>query len=62
MGKAHCKLARVKGSLLKIPDGDYNKAFKSLKDIPLNRLMMSKIVTVSLGRFPRLVWSIRHLM
>jgi digeranylgeranylglycerophospholipid reductase len=62
MGKAHCKLSRVKGSLLKIPDSDYNKAFKSLKEIPLNRLIMSKIVTMSLGRFPRLVWSIRHLM
>ena len=62
MGKSHRKLSRVKGSLLKIPDSDYNKAFKTLKNIPRNKLMMSRIVTLSLGRFPRLVWSIRHLM
>ncbi len=62
MGKAHVKLSHVKGSLLKVPDDDYNKAFKVLKNIPRDRLMMSKIVTMSLGRYPRLVWSIRHLM
>jgi flavin-dependent dehydrogenase len=62
MGKSHLKLSRVKGSLLKVPDSDYNKAFKVLKSIPRDRLMMSKIVTLSLGRYPRLVWSIRHLM
>jgi geranylgeranyl reductase family protein len=62
MGKAHDKLARVKGSLLEIPDSDYNGAFKVLKDIPRNNLLMSKILTLSLGRFPRLVWSIRHLL
>jgi digeranylgeranylglycerophospholipid reductase len=62
MGKAHVKLARVKGSLLKVPDSDYNKAFKVLKNIPRDKIMMSKIVTLSLGRYPRLVWSIRHLM
>jgi digeranylgeranylglycerophospholipid reductase len=62
MGKSHGKLARVKGSLLKVPDNDYNQAFRVLKNIPRNKLMMSKIVTLSLGRYPRLVWSIRHLM
>ncbi len=62
LGKAHCKLSRVKDSLLKVPDGDYDGAFATLKNIPQNKLAMSKIIGLSLGRFPRLVWAVRHLM
>jgi digeranylgeranylglycerophospholipid reductase len=62
MGKTHDKLARVKGSLTQVPDRDYNSAFEILKTVPKNRLAMSKVVALSLGRFPRLVWAIRHLM
>jgi flavin-dependent dehydrogenase len=62
MGKAHGKLSRAKGALLKVPDGDYDRAFKVLKGIPQKKLAMSKIIGLSLGRFPRLVWAIRHLM
>jgi digeranylgeranylglycerophospholipid reductase len=62
MGNSHNKLARVKDSLLKVPDTDYNSAFTILKKVPRNKLAMSKVVTLSLGRFPRLVWAIRHLI
>jgi hypothetical protein len=62
MGKAHCKLSRAKRALLKVPDSDFDRAFKALKAIPQNKLAMSKIIGLSLGRFPRLVWAIRHLM
>ena len=62
LGKAHCKLARAKGALLKVPDADYNNAFKVLRDIAPDKLPMSKIIGLSLGRFPRLVWAVRHLM
>lgn len=61
-GKIHCKLSRVKASLQKVPDQDYENAAKALSVIPENELTMSKIFKVSLGRFPRLVWAIRHLM
>jgi len=62
MGKAHGKLSRVKGALLKVPDADYDNAFKVLRDIAPDKLPMSKIIGLSLGRFPRLVWAVRHLM
>ena len=62
MGKTHGKLSKVKNSLLKVPDGDYNAAFKTLKDVPQNNLQMSRIIGLSLGRFPRLALAIRHLM
>lgn len=62
LGRKHAKLAKVKSSLLKIPDRDYNAGAQALTDIPRDRLTMSKMFTVSLGRFPRLVWALRHLM
>jgi flavin-dependent dehydrogenase len=61
-GKYHCKLARVKTSLQKVPDEDYNNAAKTLLKTPEHELTMSTIFKMSLGRFPRLVWAIRHLM
>jgi flavin-dependent dehydrogenase len=61
-GKIHCKLARVKTSLQKVPDEDYENAAKTLSKIPEHQLTMSTIFKMSLGRFPRLVWAIRHLM
>ena len=61
-GKTHCKLARVKTSLQKVPDEDYENAAKTLSKIPERQLTMSTIFKMSLGRFPRLVWAIRHLM
>jgi len=61
-GCHHLKLARVKNSLYKVPDEDYNKAAQSLSSIPREELTMSRIFKISLGRFPRLVWAMRHLM
>jgi digeranylgeranylglycerophospholipid reductase len=62
LGKRHAKLAKVKASLAKVPDSDYNKSAQSLSAIPLNELKMSKIFAVSLARFPRLVWALRHVL
>ena len=62
IGKKHAKLSRVKGSLLKIPDSDYNRAFSALSAVPQDKLTTTKIIRLSLGRFPRLVWAMRHLM
>ena len=61
-GKSHQKLSNVKTSLAGIPDEDYNRAVRALAEIPHHELTMSKIFRVSLGRFPRLVWAMRHLM
>jgi len=61
-GKRHVKLARVKQSLARVPDKDYNASARALADIPPGRLTMSKIFTVSLARFPRLVWALRHVL
>lgn len=61
-GNRHIKLARVKNSLLAVPDEDYNNGTALLSNIPRDELTMSKIFRASLGRFPRLVWALRHLM
>ncbi len=61
-GNRHYKLARVKNSLLAVPDEDYNNGTQLLSSIPREELTMSKIFRASLGRFPRLVWALRHLM
>jgi digeranylgeranylglycerophospholipid reductase len=61
-GNRHEKLARAKHSLLAVPDNDYNRAARALSQVPQDRLTMSKIFTTAVGRFPRLVWALRHLM
>jgi flavin-dependent dehydrogenase len=62
IGKKHGKLSRVKEALARIPDSDYNKAFAALNAIPRDNLTISRIIGLSLGRFPRLVFAMRHLM
>ncbi len=62
LGKKHKKLARAKASLAKIPDSDYNNAADALSGASPDELTMSRIFRVSLGRFPRLAWSMRRLM
>jgi digeranylgeranylglycerophospholipid reductase len=62
IGKKHGKLSRVKEALARIPDGDYNKAFSALSSIPPDKLTISRIIRLSLGRFPSLVFAMRHLM
>jgi len=61
-GNRHEKLARVKSSLAQVPDADYNAAALALARIPQDDITMSKIFRTALGRFPRLVWALRHLM
>lgn len=61
-GSRHLKLANVKGSLAKVPDEDYNRAAQSLQSVDPKNVSMAKIFGMSLGRFPRLVWALRHLM
>jgi digeranylgeranylglycerophospholipid reductase len=61
-GKRHEKLARAKSALAAIPDADYDRAAQSLSEITQNKLTMATIFKLSLGRFPKLVWAMRHLM
>lgn len=61
-GKRHMKLAKVKGSLEKVPDADYDRAARTLAGLPREKLTMARIFGASVGRFPRLVWALRHLM
>ncbi|MDR0330531.1 MAG: hypothetical protein LBH93_02325, partial [Chitinispirillales bacterium] len=61
-GARHLKLAKAKGSLAGVPDDDYNRAAKTLKGMSADKVSMAKIFGLSVGRFPRLVWALRHLM
>ncbi|MCL2688225.1 MAG: NAD(P)/FAD-dependent oxidoreductase [Chitinispirillia bacterium] len=61
-GSRHLKLANVKGSLARVPDADYDRAANSLQSVDPKKVSMAKIFGMSLGRFPRLVWALRHLM
>jgi geranylgeranyl reductase family protein len=62
LGKKHGKLSRAKGALVNMPDADYNAAFSSLSKIPPEKRSISKIIGLSLGRFPRLAFAMRHLI
>ncbi len=62
LGKKHGKLSRAKGALSKMPDADYNTAFSELSKIPQGKLTITRIIRLSLGRFPRLVFAMRHLI
>jgi len=62
IGTKHGRLSNVKKVLAKIPDNDYNKAFGALGKIPQDKLTISKIIRLSLGRSPGLVFAMRHLM
>ncbi len=61
-GSRHRKLAKVKDALLSVPDEDYDRGAEVLAAIPQAEMTMSRIFRASLGRFPRLVWAMRHLM
>jgi len=61
-GARHLKLAKAKDSLAKVPDEDYNSAARTLRGMSQEKISMAKIFSVSLGKFPRLVWALRHLM
>jgi flavin-dependent dehydrogenase len=59
-GAYHQRLARVKTSLARVPDADYDNAARALSEIPRDQLKMSRIFSVSLRRFPRMVWALRY--
>ena len=61
-GGRHYRLARVKPALARIPDRDYDGAAHRLANLPQDKLTMSRIFRASLGRSPRLVWAMRHLI
>jgi len=61
-GARHLKLAKAKDSLAKVPDEDYNVAAETLSGFSSDKVSMAKIFTLSLSRFPRIVWAMRHLM
>lgn len=61
-GKRHQKLAKVKNELAAITDAEFDNAAHTLARVPQQELTMSKIFRISLGRFPKLVWAMRHLM
>jgi digeranylgeranylglycerophospholipid reductase len=61
-GSRHLKLAKAKESLAKVPDEDYNAAAKTLSGLSSDKVSMAKIFGLSLSRFPRIVWAMRHLM
>jgi geranylgeranyl reductase family protein len=61
-GSRHLKLAKAKESLARVPDEDYNAAARALSGLSSDKISMAKIFTVSLSRFPRIVWAMRHLM
>jgi len=61
-GARHLKLAKSKESLAKVPDEDYNIAAKTLGALSTEKVSMAKIFGLSLSRFPRIVWAMRHLM
>ena len=61
-GARHLKLAKAKDSLAKVPDEDYNIAAKTLSGLSSDKVSMTKIFSLSLSRFPRIVWAMRHLM
>ncbi len=62
LGSSHFKLAKVKNSLLNVSDVEYNRGAQALAAIPQDQLTMSKIFRTCLGKFPKLVWALRHLM
>jgi digeranylgeranylglycerophospholipid reductase len=62
LGKKQEKLAKAKDRLFRIPDADYDEAFAALSKIPPEKRSIAKIIGLSLGRFPRLVWAMRHLI
>jgi len=61
-GARHMKLAKAKNSLAEVPDEDYNAAAKTLSALSSDKVSMAKIFALSLSRFPRIVWAMRHLM
>jgi geranylgeranyl reductase family protein len=56
------KLARVKSAFAEVPDEDYNRAAEALSRLGSDNLGMFQIFKAALGRFPRLLWGLRHMV
>jgi geranylgeranyl reductase family protein len=61
-GRRHEKLSRVKPSFADVPDEDYNAAAAALSRLGPDKLTMFRIFKAALGRFPRLLWGLRHMV
>ncbi|MBN1979959.1 MAG: NAD(P)/FAD-dependent oxidoreductase [Chitinivibrionales bacterium] len=62
LGNRHEKLARVKNSLLSISDEEYNRGASALAQLPTQEITMSRVFMTCLGKFPRLVYAMRHFV
>lgn len=62
LGHYHEKLARVKSTFAEVPDEDYSKAADALSRLEPGKLTMFRIFKAALGRFPRLLWGLRHMV
>lgn len=60
-GRFHEKLARVKPTFAEVPDEDYSRAADALAGLEPEKLTMFRIFKAALGRFPRLLWGLRHM-
>ncbi len=61
-GRRHEKLSRVKPAFADVPDEDYNAATAALSGLGPDKLTMFRIFKAALGRFPRLLWGLRHMV
>jgi geranylgeranyl reductase family protein len=61
-GRRHEKLARVKPTFARVPDNDYNRAAETLSHLGSDKITMFRIFKAALGRFPRLLWALRHMV
>jgi flavin-dependent dehydrogenase len=61
-GRRQAKLARVKSTFALVPDEDYDRAAEALSRLGSDNLTMFRIFKSALGRFPRLLWALRHMV
>lgn len=56
------KVAKVKKSLYKISDSEFNGAAAELAKIPQKEITMLKILKITIKKSPKLLWAMRHLL
>ena len=61
-GNSHAKFARVKPLLQQVPDSDFDAGARALSKVPAGEMTMFKIFSLTVGRFSKLVWAMRHLL
>jgi len=62
LGRRHQKLQAVKSAMQDVPDRDYDSAAEELTRIPQAEITLGRIFRVALGRSPRLLWAMRHML